>query len=109
YIFQYFNGPLYVDQLEALDSCSAAQQTHEGARSVMLAGLKDKYHGLRIFALNNIDLEDSITRASALPVIREIAASDPKTLVRAAALQNLASMRDPSNRHLFDVALKSRS
>lgn len=109
FTFQYFHAPLYVDRLEALDSCSAAQQTHEGARSVMLAGLKDKYHGLRIFALNNIDLEDSIIKASALPVIREIAASDPKTLVRAAALQNLASMRDPSNRHLFDVALKSSS
>ncbi|PRY53782.1 aminopeptidase N [Arcticibacter pallidicorallinus] len=107
--FQYFNAPLYVDRLEALDSCSTAQQTHEGARSVMLAGLKDKYHGLRIFALNNIDLNDSITQASALPLIREIAASDPKTLVRAAALQNLASMRDPSNRPIFDTALKSRS
>jgi len=109
YTFQYFNAPLYVDRLEALDSCSAAQQSNEGARKVMLAGLKDKYHGLRIFALNNIDLEDSITKAAALPLIREIATSDPKTLVRAAALQNLASMRDPSNRQLFDIALKSRS
>ncbi|WP_407427595.1 M1 family aminopeptidase [Arcticibacter sp.] len=109
YTFQYFHAPLYVDRLEALDSCSAAQGSHEGARSVMLAGLKDKYHGLRIFALNHIDLGDSITKATALPLIREMAASDPKTLVRAAALQNLASMRDPSNRQLFDAALKSRS
>jgi len=42
-------------------------------------------------------------------VIRDLAASDPKTLVRAAALQSLASLRDHANRSLFDVALKSQS
>lgn len=109
FAFQYFHAPLYVDRLEALDSCSAAQKTNEASRKVMLAGLKDRYHGLRIFALHNIDLDDSITRAVALPVIRDLAASDPKTLVRAAALQSLASLRDHANRSLFDVALKSQS
>jgi len=109
YVFQYFNAPLYVDRMEALDTCSASQQSSEAARKVMLAGLKDKFHGLRIFAVNNIDLKDTTVQNLALPVIREMASSDPKTLVRAAALQSLASMRDAANRPLFDASLKSRS
>lgn len=109
YVFQYYNAPLYVDRLEALDTCSAVQQNNEAARKVMLSGLKDKSHELRIFAINNLDLKDSLTAAAALSVLRQIASTDPKTLVRAAALQGLASMRDPANRQLFDASLKSRS
>ncbi|EOR94869.1 aminopeptidase [Arcticibacter svalbardensis MN12-7] len=109
YVFQYAHAPLYVDRLEAIDSCSANQTKNEDARKVMLTALKDPYYGLRILAINTIDLTDSLVRVAALPVLKTLSVSDPRTLVRAAALQSLASMRDVTNRPLFDSALKSES
>jgi len=109
YVFQYFNASLYVDRLEAIEASAEKQQQDAGARKVMLAALKDNYYGLRIMAINALDLTNETVKAAALPILAELAKNDPKTLVRAAAVGAIASLKDPSNRELFDVAIKSRS
>ncbi len=108
-VYQYFNAPLYADRLESIDACIEKQQQDPGARNVILAALKDKFDGLRIKAINSLDLSDPAIKAGAVPVLLDLSENDPKTLVRAAAIGAIASLKDPSNRALFDESLKSRS
>lgn len=109
FVYQYFNAPLYQDRLEAIEASAEKQQADAEARRVMMAALKDKFGGLRIKAINDIDLSDTTISSQALPVLLNLAKNDPKTLVQATAIGAVASLREPSNRPLFDEALKSRS
>ena len=47
--FQYFNCPLYLDRLEAVDA-ALANQSDTRAQKILIAALKDNYHGLRMAA-----------------------------------------------------------
>jgi aminopeptidase N len=48
--FQYFNCPLYLDRLEAIDT-ALANQSNPSAQKILIAALKDKYYGLRNAAM----------------------------------------------------------
>ncbi|WP_448702674.1 M1 family aminopeptidase [Mucilaginibacter sp. AW1-3] len=108
YVFQYFNAPLYLDRFEAI-TVAAAKQDNDGAQRVMLAALKDKYFNLRIKAINAINLSNADVRSAAVPVLTEIIKSDPKTLVRAAAINALVKLNDANNVPLFKEAVNSPS
>lgn len=109
FVFQYFNAPLYADRLEAIEASAAVQQKEAGARSVLIAALHDKFSGLRIKTIEELDLTNDTVKTAALPVLLDLARNDEATLVRAAALGAIAALKDPSQRSLFDEALKSRS
>lgn len=109
FIYQYFNAPLYVDRLEAIEVCTEKQLQNAEARKVMIAALKDKSQDLRIRVINALELGNNQVKDAALPVLKDLAAHDPKTLVQAAALGALASFRDPANQVLFETGMKSRS
>ncbi|OCX52751.1 peptidase M1 [Mucilaginibacter sp. PPCGB 2223] len=108
YVFQYSNAPLFLDRLEAINM-AATHQDNDGAQKVMLAALKDKYFNLRIRAINAINLSNADVRSAALPVLTEIIKSDPKTLVRAAAINVLVKLNDQNNVPLFKAAINSPS
>lgn len=108
-VFQYFHAPLYIDRLEAIEASIDGQLKDEGARKVLLAALKDNYSGLRIKAVEGLDLSNDTIRTAALPVLLNMARNDSKTLVQAAALGAIASLKDSTQRPLFDSALRSRS
>ena len=109
FAYQYFNAPLYGDRLEAMEACSEQQLQNEDARKVILACLKDKYYGLRIKAINSLELGSETIRSLAVPVLKDLASNDPRTVVKAAALGALASLRDGGNRSVFDEGMKSAS
>ncbi len=108
FVFQYFHAPLYLDRLEAINM-AAAHQDNDGAQKVMLAALKDKYFNLRIKAINTISLTNADVRSAAVPVLNEIVKSDEKTLVRAAAINQLTKLNDANNVPLFKSAINSPS
>jgi aminopeptidase N len=108
YVFQYFNAPLYVDRLEAINA-AAAKQTDKGAQKVMIAALKDKYYGLRTMAIQLLDMNNDNIHNAALPVLALLAQTDENNAVRAAAITVLGKLKAPGNMTIFKQALASQS
>ncbi|HEY9533922.1 MAG TPA: M1 family metallopeptidase [Mucilaginibacter sp.] len=108
YVFQYFNAPLYLDRLEAIDKATP-EQGDAGARKVMLAALKDKYYGLRIKAIQGLNMSSDDVRNAAQPILLSLAQNDVNTLVRAAAITVLGKLKAPGMLGVFNEALKSQS
>jgi aminopeptidase N len=108
FAFQYANAPLYMDRFEAIDT-AAKSQTNKTSQKILLAALKDKYFGLRTKAIQALSLSDADVKAAAFPVLINIANSDEKTTVRAAALTAIGKLKDPANVALFKSAINSQS
>jgi aminopeptidase N len=106
--FQYFNAPLYLDRLEAINAV-AAKESDQGAQKVLIAALKDKYYGLRIKAINALHMSNDDVHNAALPVLTSLAQTDDNTLVRAAAINVLGKLKMAGNMDIFKQALTSQS
>ncbi len=105
--FQYFNAPLYMDRYEAIDS-AASQPDKPIAQKILIAALKDKYSGLRIKTITELDLKSPIRKA-AIPVLIDLAKNDPSTLVRASAINAIARLKNAGYLSLFKEAIGSQS
>ena len=108
YAFQYFNAPLYLDRFEAIDT-AARSQNNPLSQKILLAALKDKYWELRIKAIKALNLSNADIKTAALPVLKNIIASDEKTVVRAAAITALGKLLDQANLPLFKQTINSQS
>ena len=93
YIFQYTNAGLYVDRREAIDYAAQNQGSDAGAWKILIPALKDKYFGLRLYTLQNLDYRNDSIMHYLKPLILDMASNDPKSLVRAAAIQTLGRTR----------------
>jgi len=115
YLFQYFNAPAYADRAEAV-KFAARHEDDERGRAIILAGLKDKYSGIRSIALDVLNREhedirnlDTALQRGAVPILVELARSDSNTLVRAHAIGTLIVLRRPELMPVFVQALGSES
>lgn len=108
FAFQYFNAPLYLDRLEAINA-AAAHQTDKAAQKVMIAALRDKYFGLRVNAITALNMGNDDIHNAALPVLASLAQTDENTLVRAAAITALGKLKASGNLTIFKQALSSQS
>ncbi|TWR30259.1 M1 family metallopeptidase [Mucilaginibacter pallidiroseus] len=108
YVFQYFNAPLFLDRFEAI-TAAGKKQTDKGARSVIIAAMKDKYYELRIKAIKAADLTNDDVRNAAQPILVNLAQIDENTLVKAAALTALGKLKAAGNMNLFKQSLNSQS
>ncbi len=79
------------------------------AQSIIQNALKDKYYKIRIKAIDALKLDQASVKTKALPVLKNLAKADEKTLVQAAAITALASLKENTNEMLFKEALKSKS
>ncbi len=108
FVFQYQHAPLYADRLEAIIA-AAKNKTETDASKILLAALNDKYYGLRIEAIEAIDLSNAALAQNALPLIQKMAVSDPNTLVQAQAITAMASLANPADLTLFRKGLDDKS
>lgn len=108
YQFEFFNAPLYLDRFEAITFAAANQTTDQGHK-IIIAALKDKYYGLRIKAINALKLTNDQIRNDAQPILMNLAQTDENTLVRAAALRALASLKASGMEPTFKEAIKNPS
>jgi len=90
FAYQYYHGPLFLDRYEAIKHCIPILKTHDLAREIVVAALKDKYWGIRKFALNNID--SATASANKLTVVN-MALQDEKSNVRSAAIKVLSKLK----------------
>ena len=107
-VFQYFNAPLYLDRFEAI-TAAGVTQSDKGAQKVLIAALNDKYYGLRIKAIQALDMTNNDVHTAALPVLVSLVQTDKNTLVQAAAIAVLAKLKSPTDLPLFKQALTSQS
>jgi aminopeptidase N len=106
--FQYFNAPLYMDRLEAINA-AVANQTDENAQKILIAALRDKYYGLRVSTIQGLDTTNEHILAAATPVLTDLAQTDPNTLARAAAITALGKLKRPEYMAIYDKALQHPS
>jgi len=108
YAFQYAHAPLYLDRLEAINVASKNQKDTDGVK-IMLAALKDKFHGLRLSTLQKLDLSNPEIAKTALPAIHKMAVADSNTRVQAQAITALAYFNNPADLPLFKKGLEGKS
>jgi aminopeptidase N len=107
YIFQYNNAPKYEDRRAAIEKL-AENQSNEIAFKTLTKALNDKYFGLRILAIEKIDISKT-TSGEAIKIIEKLAASDKKTLVQGAAITKLGLLENEKYKDLFTKSLQSKS
>jgi aminopeptidase N len=100
-------GKKYEDRREAIEGLTG-QQTNEMAFKTLEAALKDDYYGLRIMALENIDLVNNDEK-KAVKTIENMAVNDEKTLVKAKAIDKLAEYQGDAYIDLYKSSLASAS
>jgi aminopeptidase N len=70
--------------------------------------LNDSYYGLRILAIDKIDISNKNAK-TALKIIEKLAINDDKTLVQAKAISKLKILENPKYATIFKNALQSKS
>jgi aminopeptidase N len=101
FIFQYKNAGLYLDKREAIDFAARIQADDPKALELMKTALKDNYHGIRLYALQKLNTRNDLVKNAVEPLVYDIAKNDPKTLVRARAIEVLGRYKKESYKELF--------
>jgi aminopeptidase N len=101
FIFQYKNAGLYLDRREAIEFAARSQTDDHKALDFMKTALKDPFPGLRIYTLQRLNFLDDSLKKSVEPLIAGMAANDPKSLVRASAIEALGRYKSQTYKPLF--------
>lgn len=108
FVYQYKNAGNYLDRREAIEFC-AKKQDDAAALALLLQALKDPYDGLRTFTLSKLDLKKSTVKTAAEKPIAELAKSDPKSTVRAKAIDLLGSYANATYSDIFKAGIRDSS
>ncbi len=88
YVFQYFNAPALSDRMEALQYL--VQNESEEMLPAFNSGLADKFWLIRAVSVSYADFEEE----PIIKAIRQMAKSDPHSVVRREAMNNLSEWED---------------
>ncbi len=100
---QFKYAPLYLDRKEALEYFS------KNKMSDLANGLNDKYFGLRLYTLEQLDKNKSYSVPSVLNTIEQIAEKEPNKKVQAKALEILVKQNDKKYLPLFEKFVNDSS
>jgi len=109
YIFQYKNAGLYLDRREAIDFAARHQKDDPKAFELLKSAIDDRYKGLRIYAIQNLNIRDDSIKKSVEPILANLAKNDPSTLVRASAIQELGMYKNKTYREFFIKSVNDSS
>lgn len=98
----------YISRALALETLANSQSTNDAALNTLITALKDPADGIRREAINHLDAKDSNVKSKAISTLKNLAESDSKTLVQAAAYNKLNEMKE-TDLALFEKGLKSKS
>jgi aminopeptidase N len=108
FVFQYKNAGLYLDRREAIDFCVQSQDDPK-ALALLKTALSDRFYGLREYTLNALDFEKKIVRDGVEPIVADMAKRDPKSTVRAKAIELLGQYGDPQYKTIFQKSIHDSS
>ncbi|MEO9003726.1 MAG: M1 family metallopeptidase, partial [Ginsengibacter sp.] len=100
---QYKYAPNYLDRREALEYFA------KNKLSNLALGLNDKYYGLRLLTLEDLEQSVGYNIPSVLKVVEQMAAKDPNKKVQGKALEILAKMSDKKYEPLFQKYITDSS
>jgi aminopeptidase N len=109
YVFQYKNAGLYLDRREAIEYAARNQNDDKRAYELMKNSLSDKYYGLRLFALQRLNIQKDSLRKTIEPILVGLAEKDPKSLVRAGAIEAIGKFKSVAYKPLFLKAIDDSS
>jgi len=109
FIFQYNKAGLYLDRHEAIDFGAENQLKDPKAMDLLKTAMKDKYNGLRIYALQRLDFKNDTVKNMIEPLLVDLAKNDPNSLVRAGALEALAKYKKDSYKEFFLKSINDSS
>jgi aminopeptidase N len=108
YIHQYTVAGNYLDRREAIDFC-AKKLDDPKALGLLKLAMKDRYAGLRSFALSKLDLKKENVKKEVEPILAELVAKDPKPTVRSVAISLLGQYNKAEYKPLFVKAINDSS
>ncbi|WBX78156.1 M1 family metallopeptidase [Tenacibaculum ovolyticum] len=108
YIHQLKYAVNYVHKKEALIEVAKNQDDKKTFNAIANA-MGDDFYKIRILALENINLVNKNSKKRAIEKIKQLAMSDSKTLVQAAAIETLGKLIDPELKAVFEKGLQSKS
>ncbi len=103
YIHQYKYAGLYLDRREAIDF-AAKNQSDPKALDLLKTAMKDPYFNLRIYTLTKINITNDAVKTQAEPILADLAKNDPKSTVRAKAIEILGKYKKEDYKSLFTKA-----
>ena len=92
YVHQYYNSSRYKARASAITIAKRTKNSE--TEKLLFDALKDPFWNIRILALPSIENVKSDLETQTLTRIKELAKSDPKSQVRAAALKTLCALED---------------
>ncbi len=107
YIHLYTYGKKYEDRLEAIEGL-AKNQSDELAYKTLNKALNDNFFGLRILAIDKIDISNS-NASKSIKSIESLARNDDKTLVQAKAILKLGMLENKDYASMYSQLLQSES
>lgn len=108
YIHQYTYAGNYVDRREAIDFASKKLDDPK-AVELLKTALKDKYQGLRNFAISKINLKKENVKTAVEPILLDLAKNDKYSTVRAGAIAQLGEYGKAEYAPLFKAAVNDSS
>jgi aminopeptidase N len=109
YIFQYKNAGLYLDRREAIDFAAKNQTNDPKAFKFLKSAIDDRYQGLRLFAVQRLNLMDDSIKRSVEPILAGLAEKDPSSRIRSAAIQMLGRYKKEAYKELFLKSINDSS
>ncbi|MEL4454796.1 M1 family metallopeptidase [Lutimonas vermicola] len=100
-------GKKYEDRREAIEGLVGMQE-NELAYATLQNALNDSFYGLRIMAIDKIELSNANAK-KAIKSIEKLASEDEKTLVRAKAISKLSKLEGAEYTELYKDGLSSNS
>ncbi|HYV91611.1 MAG TPA: M1 family aminopeptidase [Chitinophagales bacterium] len=106
YAFQYNNAPRYLDRMEAVSYFRKKNPSSPFYNEIISKALNDPFWNIRIAAVNGVKSSSDDAMKNK---VAQLAASDKNSHVRAGALDQLVSIKDPSVLNLTGQALDDSS
>jgi aminopeptidase N len=108
FIHQYKYAGLYLDRREAIDA-AAKKQDDPKALELLKTALRDKYFGLRNYALGKLDMKKENVKKEVESIVVDLAKTDAKSVVRAKALGLLSNYNKADYKEILVKALGDSS
>ncbi|HEY5470498.1 MAG TPA: M1 family metallopeptidase [Bacteroidales bacterium] len=108
-IFQYHNAGLYVDRREAIEFAATKQNDDPKALDLLKTALKDRFPGLIVYTILKLNIENESVKNDVESLLVNLAKNDPKSLVRAAAIEALGKYKKETYKQLFLKSINDSS
>ena len=108
YIHQYKYAGNYVDRREAIDFAGKNLNDPKAVEFLKLT-MKDRYVGLRNFAVSKLDLKKQNVKDAVESALVDLAKNDPERTVKASAIAKLGQYKKAEYASLFKAAINDSS